>query len=90
MVAIKNGTPPPKEKGRATLSVRSPLVTSLLAGLGIEKDHIEELHAFGNRLVRDRNRWDVSRRRGLFGTRRLTKNDAERAWSEAFGNGGAA
>lgn len=92
MVAIMKGERPPKEKGRATLSVRSPLVTSLLAGLGIERDHIEELHAFGNRLVRDRNEWDIARRRrGLFGTRRnFTKRDAERAWSEAFGNGGAA
>ena len=67
MVVVRTGTRPPKEKSRATLSVRSPLVTSLLAGLGVEKDHLEEVHAFGKMLERDRNRWDIARRRaGLF------------------------
>ena len=51
-----------------------------------------QAHAFGKRLTHDRNEWDIARRRkGLFGTRRnFTKHDAERAWSEAFGSGGAA
>lgn len=85
----------PKEKSRVTLSVRSPLVTSLLAGLGVEKDHIEEVHAFGKMLERDRNRWDIDRRSsGLFGGGRLSKDAAERALALAMAdlaeNGGAA
>ena len=86
MVAILAGERlTPKEKSRVTLSVRSPLISNLLAGMDIEGD-VNALHAFGKRLVRDRNQWDIERRRGgLFGSgRRLTKADAERAWRKAF------
>ncbi|MBY6015119.1 hypothetical protein KUV75_09435 [Qipengyuania gaetbuli] len=60
--------------------------------MGIEKAYLEQAHAFGKRLTQDRNEWDIARRRhGIFGSRRnFTKADAERAWSEAFGNGGVA
>lgn len=75
----------PKEKSRVTLSVRDPSTISLLGGLNIEKDHINDVHAFGKRLLSERNRWDIARRsRGLFGSRRLSKSDAERSLSLAL------
>lgn len=78
----------PKQKSRVTLSVRDPLVTTLLAGLSVAED-INELHAFGKRLVAERNEWDVSRRRGaLFGNYRFSKADADRAFNRAFGGEG--
>lgn len=79
-----------KKKDRVTLSVRSPLVTSLLAGLGVEKDHMEALRAFANGLLSDRNRFDIERRKsGLFGGGKLSRAAAERAWSRAFDGEGA-
>ena len=78
---------PRKEKSRKTLlGARDPSTISLLGGLNIEKEYINEVHALGKRLIRERNEWDIARRcGGLFGSgRRLTKADAERAWSKAF------
>ena len=79
---LAGGRLTPKEKSRVTLSVRSPLVNSLLAGLSIEGRELNELHAFSNRLVSDRNKWDIERHHGgLFGYgRRFSRADAERAW----------
>ncbi|MBO9503856.1 hypothetical protein J7348_04390 [Qipengyuania flava] len=75
----------PKEKSRVTLSVRDPSTISLLGGLNIEKEHINDVHAFGKRLLSERNRWDIARRSGgLFGSRRLSKSDAERSLSLAL------
>ena len=86
MAAIMTGERlTPKEKSRVTLSVRDPLTISLLGGLNIEKDHIHELHAFAKRLQSDRNCWDIARRScGLFGSRRLSKCEAERSLSLAL------
>ncbi len=75
-----------KEKSRATLSVRSPIVTNLLAGSGFDGVDIDGLHAFCNLLIRDQQRWSVARGAGLFGRRgNITKREAERLWSGAFG-----
>ena len=75
----------PKQKSRATLSVRSPLVNSLLGGLSIDGEDINEAYAFGKQLVDDRNEWDIARRRtGLFGGGRLSKADAGLALSRAL------
>lgn len=76
---------PEKRKGRAVLSVRDPLVESLLAGLGIEADKLGEIRAFCKVMVSRRNRWDIARRRsGLFGSRLLRREDAPRALKAAM------
>jgi hypothetical protein len=79
----ENATPE-KQKGRQTLSVRDPLVESLVVGLGIEGEHLEQLRRFCKRLTSERNRWDVSRRAGLFGSRPLKKDEAEQALRRAL------
>ena len=69
--------PPPNGKGLAVLSVRDPLVESLLRGLGFEEQNLDEIRQFCKRLVVERNRHDIARRRGgLFG--RIDKQDASR------------
>lgn len=74
----ERGSPPKRRKARATLSVREPLVETLLAG-GFDGENVEELRGWCKALVQDRNRWDVNRRRsGIFGTRRLDKAEATR------------
>ncbi len=81
-----------KQKGRSTLSVRDPLVESLVVGLGIEGESLEQLRRFCKRWTRERNRWSVSRRSGLFGSRTLKKDEAEQALRSALQStaGGAA
>jgi hypothetical protein len=57
--------------------VRDPLVESLVQGLSVEAEHIQDLRSFCKEWVRDRNRFDINRRRsGLFG--RIEKDDADR------------
>lgn len=74
-----------KQRSRVTLSVRDSSTISLLGGLNIEKDQIDEIHAFGKRLLSDRNRWSINRhRRGLFGGGRLSKDAADRALALAL------
>ena len=87
MVAISTGNATPEKRtARPVLSPREPIIESLLVGLGIDADSIEDCRQFCKHLVSERNRWDVSRRRGgLFGTHRLSKDDAHRAFGQAFG-----
>ena len=85
MVTITTGNATPeKRKGRATLTVRDPLVESLLRGLGFEDDQLAEIRHFCKVLVSERNRWDIARRGGNFAPRKLSEGDAERAWLQAF------
>ena len=77
------GSAPDSVKGRVRLTVRDPLIESLVAGLTVE--NLDDLRAACKVLVRDRNRWDIGRRRsGLFGSRLLRKEDADRALSTAL------
>lgn len=85
MVAISAGERlTSKQKGRSTLSVRDPLVESLVVGLGIEGESLEQLRRFCKRLTRERNLWDVQRRTGLFGVRPLKKHEADQALRRAL------
>lgn len=86
------GVMPPKQEGRRTLSVRDPLVERLVQGLGVEGESLEHLRRFCKHLTRERNRWSVAHRSGLFGVRTLKKDDAERALRLALqsSGGGAA
>lgn len=78
MPVLVGDRPPQKQKGRAVLTVRDPLVESLLRGLEFEGLEVSEYRAFCKSLVRDRNAYDISkRRRGLFGG--LSKSDADAA-----------
>lgn len=90
MEAATTGLAPPhNRKGRAVLSVRDPFVETLLGGLGISEDNLAETRQFCKWLVRSRNQWDISRRRGgLFGSRRLSRDEASRAFAETFGKAG--
>jgi hypothetical protein len=57
--------------------VREPLVESLVQGLSVEAEQLHDLRSFCKEWVRDRNRFDIDRRRsGLFG--RIEKDDADR------------
>jgi hypothetical protein len=85
MAVLERGpAPPPKGKGRAVLSVRDPLVESLLRGLGFEDSDIDDLRRFCKSWVRERNSWDVGRRGGLFSGSKLDKSDADRALKRAL------
>lgn len=71
---------PERRKARAVLSVREPLIETLLAGLGVEGSDLDELRRFCKAWTSDRNRFDIKRRRtGLFGSNRLRLADADRA-----------
>lgn len=77
--------PPPKGKGRAVLSVRSPLVENLLAGINYDETNLDALRSLGKALVQDRNRWDVARRgSGIFHSGRIARPDADAALSRAL------
>lgn len=70
---------PEKRKARATLSVREPLIETLLAGLDIEGAELDDLRRFCKAWTGARNRFDIRRRRtGMFG-RKLDRSDADRA-----------
>lgn len=85
MANLERGLPAPKGKGRATLSVRDPLVESLVVGLGVENETLAELRAACKALVASRNAWDVNRRRfGLFGSRRISRDEAPRVLARAL------
>ena len=75
---------PEKRKARAgTLSLREPHIESLVAGLATE--NVNELRRFCKMLTRERNRWDIERRRsGIFGSRRILKTDANKALKAAL------
>lgn len=78
------GNATPEKRKARVLTVREPLIESLLAGLDFDGVNMDELRAFGKGCWSSRNRWDVSRRRGgLFGGR-LHRADADRALSEAL------
>jgi hypothetical protein len=70
--------PPEKREGRARLSVRDPLVETVLAGLDLEGLDLDGVRPWSNRLVADARRWLAA---GGFSSehRRLTKADARRA-----------
>jgi hypothetical protein len=71
------GNAPDSVKGRVRLTVRDPLIESLVAGL--TEENLEELRAFCKVWVGRRNRWDIGRRSGLFGAKLLRRDDADRA-----------
>lgn len=78
MLPSGTGNAPDSVKGRVRLTVRDPLIESLVAGLTVE--NLDDLRAACKVLVRDRNRWDISRRRsGLFGAKLLRRDDADQA-----------
>lgn len=86
MVAIRTGNATPeKRKGRAVLSLRDPLVESLVVGLDLEGEQLAEIRRFCKLWTSARNRWDVRRRGGLFGSHRLSKQDADRVWCAQLG-----
>lgn len=67
------------------LSRRDPLIESLVTGLGVDGVNLDEARAACKALVRDRNRWDIERRRGgLFGSSRLSRDEAAAALSAAL------
>lgn len=80
MLTLERGSPAPERReGRARLSVRDPQTEALLAGI-FEGVNLDELRAVAKSLWRDRNRFDVGRRRhGLFGGGKLDKAGADRA-----------
>ena len=94
MAAINTGTRPPNGKGRATLSVRDPLVETLLAGLGVEEEILDQLRAFCKYWVRERNAFSIKNSRsGLFGNRHIRKDEADKLLTRALAElaeGGAA
>lgn len=80
MAVVLNGTRPQKRKGRPTLSPLDPFTETLLAGLGISKDRINEMRAFAKYWQRQRNLWDIARRKGgLFGSKLIKKHEADDA-----------
>ena len=84
MAVLEGVRSPEKRKGRAVLSVRDPLIESLVEGLGIEGATLAEIRAFCKVLVRARNAHDIKRRRsGLFGAR-IAKDDAPRVLKRAL------
>jgi hypothetical protein len=59
--------------------VREPSIEHLLRGLSYD-GNLDELRAIGKALWRDRNRFDLDRRRrGLFSGHKLDKAEADRA-----------
>lgn len=75
----KGAAPSPNGRARAVLSVREPLIETLLSGLGVEGSELEELRRFCKAWTGARNRFDIKRRRtGMFG-RKLHGSDADRA-----------
>jgi hypothetical protein len=65
--------------------VRDPFVENLLAGINIDGVNLDALRVFGKALVRQRNRWDVSRRgSGLFHSGRIARHDADAALRRAL------
>ena len=79
MLASGSGNATPeKRKARPRLTVREPFIESLLAGLDFDGVDMDHLRAFSKRCWSSRNTWAVSRRRGLFGSERLRKRDADR------------
>lgn len=85
MLTLARGSPPERRKSRAVLSRRDPSIESLVLGLGVEGVNLDDLRAFGKKLWRDRNSFDVARRRGgLFGSRRLSRDEASALLSSAL------
>ena len=83
MIVSGTGTAPNSGKGRARLTLRDPLVESLLAGL--DDYDLNELRAFCKKIASARNKWDVARRRsGIFGTRQIRPDEASRALKSAL------
>lgn len=69
---------------RRVLTLRDPLVESLVADLGIEGDWLDDVRAFCTKLRRDRDRWDIQRRSGLFAPRRIGRDEAPRLLARAL------
>lgn len=79
MAASGTGNATPEKRKARVLSVREPLIETLLAGLGVEGSELDDLRRFCKAWTSDRNRFDIKRRRtGMFG-RRLDRSDADRA-----------
>ncbi len=80
----ERGLPTPEgQSGRVRLSVRDPLVESLLCGLDYEGQNLDELRAFCKAACRARNGWSIRSRSGLLGSSgRIGRHDAERALTQ--------
>ena len=80
MPVLNGEQPPRKHKGRVTLTSRAPFVFKLLAGLDLDGTNIDELLRFSKQCWAERDEWDIARRqRGLFGSKLLTRDEADRA-----------
>lgn len=79
---------PKKREGRVRLSPRDPLVETLLGGIHIDGLDIEKTRLIIKKLCRDRNQWDIERRRnGLASHGKLSKAQAEKALGSALNSG---
>lgn len=77
MPVLEGARSPEKRRDRVRLYALDPVSDGLLSGLPIEPEHLHETRAFAKVLVRDRNAYDINRRRGgLFG-RRIGKDEAD-------------
>ena len=82
---------PPNGKGRAVLSVRSPIVEDILGGLTVDGVDLSPLRSFGKALVHARNAWDINRHRfGIFSRSRQRCADADAALKKALAEIGGA
>ncbi len=59
-----SGGDPQKLRGRATLTVRNPLVDSALAAAHFDGETIQEAARWGNALLRARDAWADQYRKG--------------------------
>lgn len=78
---------PERRRGHAVLSVRDPLVSSVLADLTTKADALPQIERWGKSLHAEARRWMA--RGGLSQERRLTKRDADMIWRRQFAGAGA-
>ena len=79
MTMIQGERAPETRKGRPVLTRRDPYILKLVAGLDAGAN-IDELLRFSKQCWAERDEWDIARRqRGLFGSKLLTRDEADRA-----------
>ena len=79
MTTIQGERAPETRKGRPVLTRRDPYILKLVAGLDAGAN-IDELLRFSKQCWAERDEWDIARRqRGLFGSKLLTRDEADRA-----------
>lgn len=86
MAPIRTGNATPEKRERRTiLTVADARFESLVAGLGIEGELLHELRRFAKATATAAGRFQVARRKaGLFGSRTLSKIEADEAYRVAF------